>query len=209
MDDAVLDAIKRWPNVPAVFGWLSLTARGQWRLHPDGMATKGGQGESIANAQILAFINRNYGHDEHGRWFFQNGPQRVYVRLDGAPWIVFADDSQGTLKTHTGLSITSVTQLWIDDLGNLYLQTEHGPAMLIDRDLPRFVQSFKTQNDESLEDWWACTQKTRTKLSNAHPIWWACIAELPIARLDASLPMDTQLGFAGNPMPPSLAPRTH
>ncbi|MGB3277244.1 MAG: DUF2946 family protein, partial [Castellaniella sp.] len=30
MDDQVLAAMARWPNVPAVHGWLSLTARGQW-----------------------------------------------------------------------------------------------------------------------------------------------------------------------------------
>ncbi|XOT98625.1 DUF2946 family protein, partial [Alcaligenes pakistanensis] len=34
------------------------------------------------------FFNRNYQADEKGRWFIQNGPQRVYVRLDAAPLIV-------------------------------------------------------------------------------------------------------------------------
>lgn len=206
MDDAVIEAIKRWPNVPAVFGWLSLNARGQWRLHPDGKATEGDAGESISNPQILAFINRNYSHDEQGRWFFQNGPQRVYVRLDGAPWIVLADDSQGELSTHTGLTITSVTELWIDDLGNLYLQTEHGAGLLIDRDLPRFVQSFTTQSNLSLEDWWANTQAVSTSLSttliNTGANWRACHVPLPIARLDANAPVDSQLGFVSNPTLP-------
>ena len=59
MDASVQDAIARWPDVPAVFGWLSLDPRGRWRLHPQGQAAHGGAGESITNTQILGFINRN------------------------------------------------------------------------------------------------------------------------------------------------------
>ena len=85
MDQSVKDAIARWPDVPAAHGWLSLDARGRWRFHPQGLSAQGGPGESITNPQILDFIGRNYAHDDAGRWFFQNGPQRVYLRLDAAP----------------------------------------------------------------------------------------------------------------------------
>ncbi|MCD8504525.1 MAG: DUF2946 family protein [Burkholderiaceae bacterium] len=197
MDPSVIQAIERWPNVPAVYGWLSLTVRGQWRLHPGGNATEATTGESISNPQILAFINRNYGHDELGRWFFQNGPQRVYVRLDGAPWIVFADDSIGALSTHTGLTIASVTKLWIDELGNLFLLTEHGPGLLIDRDLPRFVQAFKTTDGRPLEDWWAQVHETNTDVCAT--AWQACADRLPVHRMDSNLSRDVQLGFISNP----------
>lgn len=200
MDDSVIDAIRRWPNVPAVFGWLSLTARGQWRLHPDGTASQGTAGESISNMQILSFINRNYVHDGKGRWLFQNGPQRVYVRLDAAPWIAFADDSQGELTTHTGLPIKTVTKLSLDDQGHLYLDTEHGPCMLVDRDLSRFVQDFKTEQGQSLEDWWADDGQTHTVLVNAGTRWHACITTMPVKRLGATLPIDQQLGFVANPV---------
>ena len=71
MDADVLAAIARWPNVPAVYGWLSLTARGEWRL----------RGERIENAAIRAFFDRNYAGDAQGCWYVQNGPQRVYVAL--------------------------------------------------------------------------------------------------------------------------------
>ena len=200
MDDSVLEAIKRWPNVPAVFGWLSLTARGQWRLHPDGNAHEGSVGESISNPQILAFISRNYAHDEHGQWFFQNGPQRVYVRLDAAPWIVFADDSQATLATHTGLTIESVTDISIDDAGRLYLQTERGTGMLIDRDLPRFAQSLRTESGQSLEDWWA-DGPSQARLVATSPKWHACCQHLTITKLRADQATDRQLGFVANPKP--------
>ncbi|MBP7581842.1 MAG: DUF2946 family protein, partial [Vogesella sp.] len=32
MDALVLAAMDKWPNVPAVYGWLRLDARGQWWL---------------------------------------------------------------------------------------------------------------------------------------------------------------------------------
>ena len=69
VDAVVLRAMAKWPNVPAVFGWLSLDRRGRWLL----------RGEPIGNAAARQFISRNYQSDPHGRWFFQNGPQRVFV----------------------------------------------------------------------------------------------------------------------------------
>jgi hypothetical protein len=62
----------KWPKVPAVYGWLSLTARGEWKV----------KGEPIDNESICDFIGRNYTNDGSGNWFFQNGPQRVYVSLE-------------------------------------------------------------------------------------------------------------------------------
>jgi hypothetical protein len=35
MDEAVRQALARWPDVPDCFGWLSLSRRGEWQL-PDG-----------------------------------------------------------------------------------------------------------------------------------------------------------------------------
>jgi hypothetical protein len=203
MDKSVIAAIERWPDVPAVYGWLSLTARGQWRLHPDGRAIKGNAGQSITNPQILGFINRNYGRDDQGRWFFQNGPQRVYVRLDAAPWIILADDSQGALTTHTGLAVESVSHLWIDDAGSLYLQTEHGPGQLIDRDLPRFAQSFASEDGQALEDWWTDGDASPDRKRGAmrSTAWLACPRPVPIEHLSANQRIDTQLGFVANPMP--------
>ena len=77
MDETVLAAMAKWPGVPHVHGWLALTARGQWRLG----------GEPIAHAALRGFIDRIYACDRRGRWFFQNGPQRVYVTLELAPFL--------------------------------------------------------------------------------------------------------------------------
>ena len=136
MDQSVLDAIARWPDVPSVTGWLSLNCRGLWRLHPLGDAAHGGSGESIANVQILRFIDRNYARDTHGAWYFQNGPQRVYARLDAAPYIIRFDPGTGMLSTHNGLDVSRVDGWIADDAGNLFASTDLGPGRVDDRDLP-------------------------------------------------------------------------
>ena len=148
MDEQVIAAMARWPDVPAVYGWLSLTESGHWRLHPQGDALHhpDALGETISSAQILAFINRNYAADALGQWYFQNGPQRVYVRLDAAPFIARTiGDTAGEpgLRTHTGRDILQVNALYLDDTGRLYLATEHGAALVAGRDLPALADALQ------------------------------------------------------------------
>ena len=58
---------------------------------------------SIEHDKLREFIRRNYAHDEAGAWFFQNGPQRVYVDLEAAPWVWRIDDAPGwPVRSHTG-----------------------------------------------------------------------------------------------------------
>jgi hypothetical protein len=152
MDQSVKDALARWPNVPAVYGWLSLDARGRWRLHPQGQSAAGGPGESITNVQILEFINRNYEHDDAGRWFFQNGPQRVFLRLDAAPYVLrLSDDSRGLL-THTNAAVDSVDAWRLDDAGQLYAMTPLGTGIVLDRDLPPLLEKMATAEGAPLLD---------------------------------------------------------
>jgi hypothetical protein len=124
MDEIVQRAMAKWPNVPAVFGWLALDLRGQWRIRQ----------EPISNPLMVEFIGRNYGHDEHGRWFFQNGPQRVFVALAYAPWVL-RTNTHGRLVTHTGRTVESVQAAWMDRKGIIVLETEHGAAVVDDRDV--------------------------------------------------------------------------
>jgi len=142
MDPQVLDAVARWPNVPAVHGWLSLDGRGRFKLHPQGDAGNHTAGESISNTQILGFMARNYAHDDAGRWYFQNGPQRVYVRVDGAPLILRGADEGDALVAHTGAAIARIDAWWLDDAGALYAATDVGPGMVEDRDLPAVLETL-------------------------------------------------------------------
>lgn len=135
MDEQVMGAMQKWPNVPAVYGWLSLSGQGDWLLHTDGGARSGQAGEKIANEQIRHFMNRNYAATAGGEWFFQNGPQRVFVDLACAPYIVRLADNAQTLVTHNELPVTSISQWLLDEQGRLYMQTGHGAAMLAGREM--------------------------------------------------------------------------
>lgn len=152
MDPQVIASMARWPDVPAVHGWLSLTEAGQWRLHPLGNALEHltAPGEPITSPQVTAFIDRNYAADSDGQWYFQNGPQRVYVRLDAAPFVLhLASDASSTatkLRTHTGLDVGSVTACYVDEKGRLYLDTDRGPALLAGRDLPALLDAVMAES---------------------------------------------------------------
>src|SRR5690242_16508696 len=119
MDDIVLRGMAKWPNVPAVYGWLALDRRGRWLI----------KGDPVGNSGISAFIGRNYARDDDGRWFFQNGPQRVYVTLEYTPLIYRALEQSGgfVLEAHTGARAAALHGAWIDEHGALIVETEHGP----------------------------------------------------------------------------------
>ena len=141
MDDIVKAAIAKWPNVPAVFGWLSLNGRGDWRIKDD----------PIENEAINEFIGRNYMNDGCGNWFFQNGPQRVYVSLEIAPWIYRLDEFQ-RLATHTGAHPRELRQAFADENGRLYFETELGPGVLDDRDTLAFLERIVDEGGQVLDD---------------------------------------------------------
>lgn len=129
MDDAVLRSLAKWPNVPAVFGWAALDRRGEWRLRePDRERFS-----RIGNTALREFIGRNYAYDEHGRWFFQNGPQRVYVRLERTPLVYRLEGAR--LADHCGRAAGRLRGAWLDDEGGLVLQAKQGVGVLDDRDL--------------------------------------------------------------------------
>lgn len=140
MDDSVLAAMAKWPNVPHCYGWLALNRRGQWVL----------DGDVIRHDGLNNFIGRNYTHDDAGNWFFQNGPQRVYVDLAYTPWIFHLDGSS-QLFSHTGTAVASVESVWIDDEGSLILGTDLGIGLVDDRDLAEFLSKLDGATDLSFE----------------------------------------------------------
>jgi hypothetical protein len=145
MDDQVRAAMLRWPDVPAAFGWLRLDRRGHWYLIDRGVPgfdeARDGDGSRITNSALIEFISRNYVAQGDGRWFFQNGPQRVYVDLDFAPLVlrVFdarrGNDVEIALVTHCGVAVGAVEAALCDPAGNVYLQTDAGPGIVHDNDL--------------------------------------------------------------------------
>lgn len=139
-DPLVVAAMARWPQVPAVYGWLRLDRRGGWHLidrgRPGFDEALHGLGSPITSPPILDFIARNYAHDPQGRWFWQNGPQRVFVDLDAAPWVlrVLSGGPDATLITHTGQHFGPVTGAALDPTGGLLLDSAQGCGIVHDLD---------------------------------------------------------------------------
>lgn len=204
MDKSVLDALARWPDVPAVYGWLSLSARGQWRLHPDGQANLGGAGESIENKQILRFIDRNYTHDTEERWFFQNGPQRVFVRIDAAPLVIAVDDAHGVFTSHNGHLIETVDFWLIDGDGHLFFQSPVGAGQIVDKDLSRLVDTLITAEGTTLLDWWSHSSQSETMIHDPNGHFGACAQPAKLERLEDGQTAAARLGFMANPQAPRI-----
>lgn len=133
-----LSAIARWPNVPACYEWLSLDRRGDWRL----------QGERVTHRGLIDFMNRQYAGDEAGRWFVQNGPQRVYVDLAATPWIFRRDGT--SFVAHTGVPAGAIEAVLIDGEGCVYLETALGIGLLDDRDLAALLEECQPGDEASL-----------------------------------------------------------
>jgi hypothetical protein len=149
MDDSVIRAMAKWPNVPAVYGWLALDRRGQWSIKNAASASF----ERVANAKLIEFIGRNYAHDDAGRWYFQNGPQRVYVSLAYTPFVYrIAQAHPLAFETHTGAACANLQSVCLDEAGNLLLVTEHGPGLLLDRDLPRGLEALSYADGHVLDE---------------------------------------------------------
>jgi len=136
LDDLVRQAMAKWPNVPDCYGWLGLDSRGQWHMRDDRVqalglfqsGVPGAKGSVLRHEKLMDFIQRNYEPDARGRWFFQNGPQRVYVELESTPliWRVAHD---GQVTAHTGQS-SEVRECLLDEEGHLYLNTTRGLGLV-------------------------------------------------------------------------------
>ncbi len=132
MDAIVAAALKKWPNVPHCYAWLALDARGDWYMRDDRIQAAGPfprvKGSRIDHEKLREFIARNYGADASGAWFFQNGPQRVYVELEAAPWVwrLQPDPTSSVMVTsHTGLPALP-GETFVDESGRVFLASDLG-----------------------------------------------------------------------------------
>lgn len=188
MEDWVFRAMARWPDVPALFGWLALDRRGRWRI----------KGELIQRPQVIDTINANYAADADGRWFFQNGPQRGYVALAYTP-LVLQFDTDGRLWTHTGLPVTSPEAAYMDEDGAITLVSEHGPGVVRDDDLPQMLERLRGPTGPADEAALMTALDASSGRTTALTVALGPI-ELPVVRLDAAeLPRVT--GFVREPRP--------
>jgi hypothetical protein len=188
MEDWVLRALQRWPNVPHLYGWLKLDRRGRWLI----------KGETISRPQIIDTINRNYAADDQGRWYFQNGPQRGYVQLEYAP-LVLRMSAGDVLTLHTDERVEQVSEVFMDESGALLFHTEHGAAALIDDELEWALQRMYIDDELITDDQLAAALALTT--GSMTPITLRLGQQaIAIQRLDSAL-APAQLHFVRDPQP--------
>ena len=126
MDESVVRSMAKWPDVPDVYGWLSLDRRGNWLI----------KGERIGNAALRDFIGRNYQPDARGCWYFQNVPQRVFVKLAYTPLVLHFEGE--ALLDHCARPFQQ-EQAFQDEEGSVLILGRHGIGLLDDRDLADYA----------------------------------------------------------------------
>lgn len=196
MDEIVRQAMAKWPNVPHCYGWLALDARGTWRMRDERAQALNLPGDPIRNTALIGFINRNYLHDQQGRWYFQNGPQRVYVNLEATPYIARTDPLHEYIL-HTGDALEKLDAAWLTDTGQLLLESGEWVAMVDDRDmtqsLARMYCAGRKATDEEILAWLAQPDALKLEFrfrDKAVPL-------APIARGDIA----SRFGFVPAPQP--------
>ena len=150
MDDIVKQALAKWPNVPDCYGWLGLDARGNWYMRDDAAQAAGpfggvagadtarnlaAKGSMLRHDKLIDFIQRNYECNPQGEWFFQNGPQRVYVELEATPFVWRVDGAPDfEVTAHTG-QVAITQRCIIDEHGRVYLETALGFGLVHTQDM--------------------------------------------------------------------------
>jgi hypothetical protein len=147
MDEQVIRSLIKWPDVPDCYGWLALDRRGQWRMRDEFTQQNNLPGQVIKHQTLNEFISRNYARDTQGKYFFQNGPQRVFITLDATPWIVRMIPSDQGVKLLTQCqSQIEPTSALSDEKGNIYIVGNITQAVYEDSDRAQ----FKLQTTESI-----------------------------------------------------------
>lgn len=149
MDDIVKQAMAKWPDVPDCYGWLGLDTRGNWYMRDDRVqalgpfdgGAPGCKGSELRHGKLIDFIARNYASDSQGCWFFQNGPQRVFVELQATP-LVWRVQPDGTVQDHNG-SAAQVQHCWLDELGHLYLEADTGFGLVHSQDMHQAAEAIE------------------------------------------------------------------
>jgi len=164
MDDMVRQAMAKWPHVPHCYGWLGLDARGHWHMRDDAAQAAGAftshlpgaKGSTLKHDKLIAFIGRNYASDAQGQWYFQNGPQRVYVELEVTPWVWrLAEDL--SIQAHTG-GLTEFRTCLVDEHGWVYLDTPLGLGLLHTLDVAIAARAVEAGR-------WSVEEVSRNELS--------------------------------------------
>jgi hypothetical protein len=124
VDDSTLSSIAKWPNVPYCYGWLLLDRRGSFRIRNEYAQKNQLQGDVIQHAGLCESIKKHICLDEHQQYFYQNGPQRVYITFAYSPYVARIlpnQEHRWILRNHLDQEITP-TRCFLDEKGNVLLE---------------------------------------------------------------------------------------
>lgn len=167
MDDIVKQAMNKWPNVPHCYGWLGLDARGNWYMRDEAVQSigrfssgkVGARGALLKHEKLIKFIQRNYACTVEGEWYFQNGPQRVYVELEATPW-VWRLDSDLNIVAHSGETVQYYRVL-ADEYGWVYLETNLGFGLVHTQDVAQAASAIESGR-------WTLAQVLKAELESTY-----------------------------------------
>ena len=109
-----------------------------------GSGVPGTKGSMLKHEKLIDFIERNYSVDAQGCWYFQNGPQRVYVELEATPFI-WRVDEQGAIFS-SARQTTTLVQVYTDERGWPYLQTALGFGLVHTQDVASLAQALELRH---------------------------------------------------------------
>lgn len=207
MDDQVLRSLMKWPNVPDCFGWLALDRRGQWRMRDEFAQQNKLPGQVIQHIALNEFIARNYASDELGRYFFQNGPQRVFISLDATPWIARIIPSEVGLKlTNQCSQIIKPTAALSDEKGNIYIVGSIDQTIYSSNESGQFIKSDRQAiallHDHDL-DHFSELAKLREEACSFGGSWVWQGQQLPLDPIHSE-ELESRFHFITNPASPLL-----
>ena len=100
------------------------------------------KGSLLKHDKLIDFIQRNYECDEQGQWFFQNGPQRVYVELEATPWVWRARRGRQRGGAHRAAGAGRSAAV-LDEQGRLYLETDLGFGLVHTLDVAQAADAIE------------------------------------------------------------------
>lgn len=103
------------------------------------------KGDKLSHRKLIEFIGRNYQQDDKGQYYFQNGPQKVFVELEVTPWVL-RFDFEARVMTQTQQYVKSTqAYAYTDELGRVYLDTELGIGLVHTMDMDRMADELANQ----------------------------------------------------------------
>lgn len=161
-------------------------------------------GKVIDHVALNECICRNYAHDQAGRYFFQNGPQRVFIALAATPWIarMIPGEQHPQLLTQCQSAMTPTSAL-SDEQGNIYIVGTVEQTVFESADQQQFsikvMPSVALLHDHDL-DQFSELAKLREEACSFGGSWLWHGQQLPLDPIHSD-ELSQRFGFIKNPQP--------